>query len=254
VRPLSALELLGVWEQGLAQPAGQRALTLLAAACPETSPSALAELSIGQRDTHLLTLREWTFGSHLVSLATCPGCGQRLELAFNVADIQVETPTQPSPYQGEGKEGIEALSLTVAGYEVNFRLPNSLDLIAIANYEDAGAAKQVLLERCLLAIRHDGEKQSVDQLPANVVAAVAEQMAHSDPQADVQLDLTCPDCSHQWPAVFDILSFFWREINTWAHRTLADVHRLASAYGWREVDILAISPWRRQYYLELVGR
>jgi len=47
---LSASELLNVWEQGLTQPPVQRALTLLAVACPDTPPVALAELSIGQRD------------------------------------------------------------------------------------------------------------------------------------------------------------------------------------------------------------
>jgi hypothetical protein len=33
---------------------------------------------------------------------------------------------------------------------------------------------------------------------------------------------------------------------------LRDVHELASAYGWRESEILALSPQRRQAYLELV--
>jgi hypothetical protein len=32
---------------------------------------------------------------------------------------------------------------------------------------------------------------------------------------------------------------------------LYDVHALASAYGWREADVLAMSPMRRQVYLEL---
>ena len=36
-------------------------------------------------------------------------------------------------------------------------------------------------------------------------------------------------------------------------RFLRDVHTLASTYGWREADILALSPWRRQYYLALIA-
>jgi hypothetical protein len=32
-----------------------------------------------------------------------------------------------------------------------------------------------------------------------------------------------------------------------------EVHRMASAYGWREADILAMSAFRRQRYLELIG-
>jgi hypothetical protein len=78
-------------------------------------------------------------------------------------------------------------------------------------------------------------------------------MVQADPQADVQLALTCPACGHQWEATFDIASFFWSEIDSWAHRILREVHTLASAYGWREADILAMSPQRRQLYLEMVS-
>jgi len=34
---------------------------------------------------------------------------------------------------------------------------------------------------------------------------------------------------------------------------LSDVHTLARAYGWRERDILTLSPTRRQFYLNMVG-
>jgi hypothetical protein len=85
------------------------------------------------------------------------------------------------------------------------------------------------------------------------VDAVIARMAEADPQADVQLDLSCPACRHRWLAVFDIVSFLWSEIDASARRTLQDVHRLATAYGWREPDILALTPWRRQVYLEMAG-
>jgi hypothetical protein len=78
-------------------------------------------------------------------------------------------------------------------------------------------------------------------------------MAEIDPQSDMQIALTCPACSQQWSAPFDIVSYLWIEINAWAVRLLHDIHRLATAYGWREADILALSPMRRQFYLELIG-
>jgi hypothetical protein len=52
---------------------------------------------------------------------------------------------------------------------------------------------------------------------------------------------------------FDIASYFWDEINAWANRILREVHILASRYGWSERDILALSPWRRQFYLDMVN-
>ena len=83
---------------------------------------------------------------------------------------------------------------------------------------------------------------------------IIDQMALADPQADVQLNLSCPACNHHWQSVFDIVSFFWSEIHAWAQRTLREIHALASAYGWREADILALSPRRRQLYLEMIGK
>lgn len=77
-------------------------------------------------------------------------------------------------------------------------------------------------------------------------------MAQLDPQGDIQLTLACPKCSHEWLSPLDIVSYLWREINTWAGRTLNEIHLIASAYGWREADILALSPRRRQTYLELI--
>ena len=79
-------------------------------------------------------------------------------------------------------------------------------------------------------------------------------MALVDPQADVQLALSCPACGQQWRATFDVVSFLWDELDAWARRLLREVHTLASAYHWREADILAMSRWRRQYYLDLVQR
>jgi uncharacterized protein (UPF0212 family) len=248
MRVLSASELLQVWEKGLNQSFLQRALILLASACPERSLEELAQLSIGQRDLLLLTLRELMFGSQLLGVVSCPSCSDHLELNFKVADIQVETKLPPDA----------ELSLDLADYQVQFRLPNSIDLAAttaqITILEAPLAAQQLLLERCLLAVSLQGKTQTIEQLPAHVLEAIAEQMALADPQADILLSLTCPTCSHRWKSVFDIVSYFWSEINTWAVRLLREVHILASAYGWREADILAMTPYRRQLYLEMVGR
>ncbi|MFB8790726.1 MAG: hypothetical protein U7123_18200 [Potamolinea sp.] len=245
MRALLACEMLEVWERGQTLQPFQRALTLLSAACPQTPLDVLAQISIGQRDACLLTLREWAFGSKLVSMATCPHCGDRLELSFNVADIRVSSKAELES---------ETLSLSVADYDVCFRLPNSLDIAAITNHKDVTASQQMLFERCLIKAHHQGEEQLAKDLPVEIVEAIANVMAETDPQADIQIGLVCPVCSHQWQATFDIVSFFWSEINSWAYRILRDVHTLASAYGWSEAEILALTPWRRQFYLEMASR
>jgi hypothetical protein len=78
-------------------------------------------------------------------------------------------------------------------------------------------------------------------------------MAEADPHGDVRFSIHCPGCDHCWPVPFDMLAYFWSEIHLAARRLLRDVHALASVYGWRESEILALSPRRRRIYLEMVG-
>jgi hypothetical protein len=234
MRPLSVTELLDVWDHGQAQPPVQRALILLAAACPDTSPNTLATLSIGRRDAHLLTLREGTFGRHMAGTAMCPSCGERLELALDVETIRMASEADP-PAQ---------CTLDINGYRVQFHLPSSEDVRALAQTEDPLCARRQLLDRC---IEHGGSP-----LPDIVLDAVAQRMAELDPQADVQLALQCPSCSHPWHDPFDIATFFWGEIHAWAVRILREIHTLAAAYGWSESDILAMNAQRRQVYLDMV--
>ncbi len=231
-----------VWEQSTRQLPVEQSLALLQAACPETPPQELLNWTIGARDAALLTLREWTFGSQLNALAPCPACGERLELAFEIADIRAPE-TVPA----------EVLAVSAEDYALKLRVPTVGDLLALQT-ATAETARQFLLERCTLEARRAGEIGADEAWPEAVQAAAVAAMARNDPQADVQLALSCPQCEHQWQANFDIGSYFWDEINAWAIRLLHEVHVLARAYGWREADILALSPARRQFYLEMLTK
>lgn len=243
MRPLSTSELLGVWERGLAEHLVERAHTLLVAACPGTPPDELRRLSVGQRDACLFALREWIFGPQAVGLATCPDCGERHELALCLADLG----SIPASESGD------AIALSEDRFELSFRLPNSVDLAAIADQRDVSCARLALFERCLLSVRRDGIDISANAVPEEIVNLVSERMGKADPQGDIEIALCCSNCNRKWQEPFDILSFFWTEIHAWACKILTEVHSLASAYGWREADILAMHPWRRQFYLEMAG-
>ena len=242
---LSARQLLNVWEQGQGQTSTERALTLVAALDPGSSPQSLAKLSIGQRDACLLSLREDLFGPTVPCMVICPACGERLELTLQTKDIHVDN----------GHVAEKELTFERSGYKVYFRLPDSTDLQAIGGSKDKETGQKTLLSRCILDARRNGKRARLDRLPKKVIEALAARMAKVDPQADVQLALTCPACEHKWLATFDILVFLWREIEAWARRILMEVHILAGMYGWSEVEILNLSPGRRQIYLDMaLGR
>src|SRR5262245_14559809 len=151
MRALSAAELLNVWERGLAQAPAARALTLLGAACPDVAPESLARLTVGDRDARLMTLRKWTFGSQLVCIATCAGCGERLELSVGADEL----------FAKEEAVATESFSLAVEDYELRFRLPNTLDLAALAGLNDPETGCALLLERCVSKAERKGKSVPV---------------------------------------------------------------------------------------------
>lgn len=241
MRGLSAGELLDVWERGLAQTPARRALLLLDRACDQAAEG-VAQFSVGRRDAELLALREQIFGSRLASLASCPACAGWVEFEVEAQDLRATAPHEIE----------EPLEVVTGGYAVQFRVPSSLDLARLDPAADPAINRQRLLQECVVQARCGDADVLPSALPPAVVAAMTQRMAEADPQAEVQLALACPQCRHQWQSTFDIVSYFWSEIHSWAGRALREIHALASAYGWREADVLALSPRRRQAYLKLI--
>lgn len=242
MHPFSSEEILRAWELGSDQHPIDRALSILSLAMPEEDMDKLARLTIGQRDSLLLTQRVTTFGQSMSVFAQCPKCGARLDISMSGDDLS-RAGSREDKFNG---------SLSSGGLEVKFRLPDSLDLAAALKSSDISSAKSILIERCITNASMDGVLVEPGQIPEDMVSQIIDQIAQGDPQADVLLDVQCPECGETWQIIFDILFFFWREISAEAKRILIDVHTLARAYGWSERDILAMSTLRRQSYLEMV--
>jgi hypothetical protein len=245
MRSLSEQDILNIWEKGLYLHMVERAITILALADPQHSRNEALAMSIGQRDTHLLTIRERSFGAQFAGYATCPRCHEALDLTFSASDIRVTAPD----HADERAE----ISFQHGDYALQARLLISADLLAITGCRTVAAARTVLLERCITHASHQGTDIGVSELPDSVIEALGDAIVERDTQAEIRLKLVCPFCDHHWFAIFDILTFLWQEIATHARRILRDVHLLASAYGWTETDILALSTVRRRLYLEMVS-
>lgn len=241
MRVPSAAEWLDVWERGQRLNATERTLLLLAAAEPDTPPAELAALPLGACNARLLELRAQTFGRALTIVTECPNCGTRLEAALD-SDTLAPPQSQPSG---------APQSFSADGYTLEYRVPTTADLLAAAPIADVSAARTALLER--LVLQANGAPVAAHTLPAPVLDELTAHLAAADPFATIQLALMCANCGQAWNAALDVGSFFWNELEAWAQRTLRQVHTLASAYGWSEGEILALSPERRRSYLELVG-
>src|SRR5215467_7324615 len=97
MRRLSTSELLSVWEKAVSERRSAWPITLLAATCSDQSPEDLARLSVGQRDSRLLELRERMFGPELNLLSCCPACDARLEINLSVKSLRTGQAEQRTP-------------------------------------------------------------------------------------------------------------------------------------------------------------
>jgi hypothetical protein len=247
MQTLSSHDLLDVWEWGQAQSSNRRALGLLAVAFPGVPARSLEAVRVGRRDRALLAVREAVFGRSMRSLADCPVCRASVELDLDTAQLRGGHDSDPLPEP-------EPPSLRIDGVEIRWRPPDALDLIAMESATSVEEARERLLRRTVLEARRGDSLLDPACLPDHVIAAVAAAMEQADPEARIEFALSCPDCDQPWVATFDPAAFLWREIETLARRLLAEVHALASAYGWREADILGMGQRRRWTYLEMLSR
>jgi hypothetical protein len=228
--------LLDAWEGTTALARPWREVALLARVSGEPA-DALARLPVGERDRRLLALRAAVLGERLDCETLCPACDERLEMA-------VQTSALACAPVASGETAV----LEHDGWRVRFRLPTSADVAACAREP---AAARALLACCVAESTYRDAHRTPEELPASLRDALAARMAELDSQADVRLALDCPACGHAWQADLDIGGFVLAEVETHAARLLAEVHGLASAYGWTEADVLSLSPARRLRYLEL---
>jgi len=243
---LSDFSVLKTWEVAQFQNPVDRALTILAIASPCLARDSLAALTLGQRDALLLHILEQTFGPKLSGFAECPRCSEPLGFAVSTADIRV--------FQKPDSDKNETpLELVAGDRKIFFRLPDSHDLAAASVCEDGQPARSLLVQRCVIEASCMGKPLGSHELPAEAIPKLSTYIAECEPLAEVLVDLQCPDCGHHWQIIFDIADFLWEEISARAKRLIHEIHTLALAYGWRESDILAMGPIRRQSYLEMVS-
>jgi len=224
---ISDADLLTVWEAAQGAHPVARPAELLRAAGNDHA----AQWPIGVRDRRLLQLRERWFGSRYETTADCPACGLRVELTFDTP------PSSEAP--------ATSTHLAHGDLEIEYRLPDTNDLLALVDCATIEDARARLAERCIVAATRD-------VVPEDVIDALSDALGAHDPDGELRVAIACPDCGHEWSALFDPAAQLWADLKTAALRVLRDIDALAAAYGWTEREILSLSPVRRAIYLRMV--
>src|SRR5271155_56198 len=193
------------------------------------------QLLVADRQYLMLQLRRLTLGDQVQAVVPCPACNEKMDVDFHLNDVPVDYRPQ----------SVASYTTELSGRSIRFRLPTGGDQEAtLASGSDD--AVDELLRRCVLD--DDGS-----QLSAEEQSAVIAEMERLAPQVELELDLTCPECSHHFLLPFDTTAFFFEEMAFKGEELLREVHALAFYYHWSESEILRLDRRRRRAYLTLLN-
>jgi hypothetical protein len=157
-----------------------------------------------------------------------------MDVSFPVSDVPIEVRRQSAA----------SYPLSLSDRSVSFRLPTGGDQEAVLGMSVEDGVVE-LVRRCLLD--DGGRTLSADERETLITA-----MEGLAPQIDLDLDLTCPECSWNFLAPFDTTAFFFDEIALKGDELLHEINSLAFYYHWSESEILKLERGRRRTYLRLL--
>jgi hypothetical protein len=251
MQPLTAEEVLQLWERGEGRRPAERAFVMLARACEGVSADRLAAMTVGESESALLKLRMATYGRYLQAIDDCPACSTTVELEIDAVELIEASGGAAARAASDGGGEPKGVAVSIDGWQLQIAPPTVGDLLAVSGVADEAGGRDLLLVRCVRDARSpDGTASSALALPGSVRDRVSEAIERQDAAAQLTSHLECPDCKHGWDILLDVGSYLWREIAASARRLLREVHELASRYGWSESAILRLSSARRHAYLE----
>ena len=206
--------------------------------------AAVAQWPLGLANARLLELRAALFGSAWDCVADCPACAQVAEVRLDIPAMLAAVPNNDAA-QAPGWHAIDESPATP-----HFRLPVLADLASAGPADSTSAAR--LLHAIVAAPAPHATDAALVDVPPHMRTAIEQQLLCLDPLAAIDIVMDCPSCGHRWRAAAEVIGMLWADVSALAKRLLADVTRLAAVFGWSEQQILALSPVRRQRYLDMV--
>ena len=209
-----------------------RAANLLLTRCASRDGKALdrqsaAALTLGDREVLLRAIYALTVSPRVGVAADCgAGCGTTLEFELDLLALPRPAP-EPGPMH----------RLRLGKRSLLFRLPTGGDLErAVEAGEQAAAA---LVAACT------GLKDS----PQDPLLTAFETL---DPNSECRIAIACPECGHDNRLYLDGFELLRRGLAA-DGGLLAQIDRIARAYGWSEEEILLLPRSRRLRYVAMTA-
>ncbi len=196
-------------------------------------------LTVTDFEYALLALRSHFFGEEIACKLDCPHCGAPVELSFHAADFAAASrPAQPRGIRSDpDRPGWFRLEDVAAA----FRLPTVRDQAEVLG--DADGARR-LTQICI---------EPADA-PARLRGRIERAMERLAPELSRDVEGACPSCGGKVAGTIHVPFLVMEDLRRAATGVHDDVHRIASAYGWSEAEILALPRVRRRQYADRIRR
>jgi hypothetical protein len=197
------------------------------------------ELPVGDIDALIVTLRVERMGDRLIAEGSCGHCSAMVDVDFGLAAYLAHRRPRRSRLAIPDDE---AGWWRLLRFDTTFRLPSAGEVIAAGDVVNhPGGGRSALLAAC---VRGD--------LSANAVRAAERAMTVLAPILRTTVSGACPECGAVVDLDVDARGLCLAELGFLAGSVLDEVHLLASAYHWRERDILDLPSTRRTAYAERI--
>jgi hypothetical protein len=199
-------------------------------------PGQSGRLSAFDRDRVLAAVYRRAFADRIDSTITCAACDNRFDLNFSLTalDAALDTGRAAAAYDIRSDGYVQTPDGAV------FRLPNGREECV------AAALPRARAHASIGAAVIDPSSRPV---PAEELEELFERVA---PLLDLPLDAACPECAHAQQVRFSVQSYLLESLVNERRRLIAEVHRLAVAYGWSHHEILELPRTARRQHVELI--
>jgi hypothetical protein len=225
--------LLCAWETASVQPRGTRAAALLRA----LNDADAVGLDIGRREREALRVCASIAGAVFDAEACCGQCGERMDitLPMNALDADPDSCDE----------------IVHDGWRIGLCVPTTQQVMA-ALHDDPGDddGQTALFARCVRFAEREGQSVCARDIPPALRERCEAQLDRLAPLANLALAVHCPACGCSDMLPFDAGEFAIERIGYWAEDELDMVARLCMLYPWSEAQVLAMTPWRRQFYFD----
>ena len=180
------------------------------------------DMLVGDRNAVLVAARASGYGETYDSNVTCPACGEKSNLAFDLENPKIHEGEMPPFVEVEETErGTYIMSLPASKFSVEIRLMTGEDENYIAhmlqsskknNMPENNMSEQY--KRMIVSIEGYTDKKVINHFikngPAKDLRLIRSVYKHISPDVKVVSDFCCPSCGHEQELELSFgADFFW---------------------------------------------